>query len=316
MVITTRDLAPDDAASLAALMARIEVDHPTGFCLGPVEIVEIMDGHGDAVFEGAFDGEDLVAYTTVMAAEPGEDGQKLFLYGDVDPGRLGEGLGTLMLTRSIDRARAMHAEAAPGAPARFAATALAGRADQADLMVVAGLRPGRHGFLMVADLRGGLARAPLPDDVTVEPFDPEASEELRQAHLTAFADYPDFAGMSQEFWEMFMVTAAHARHGLSAVARDGKGAVAAYVLTHEYAVPPSGGPGPELHVPYVGTVPEHRERGLATGLLSRVLHVAREAGYPTASLNVDTENPTGALGIYERAGFRQSYRQDFYHLDE
>ena len=58
------------------------------------------------------------------------------------------------------------------------------------------------------------------------------------------------------------------------------------------------------------------DRGLATGLLSRVLHGAREAGYPTASLNVDTENPTGALGIYERAGFRQSYRQDFYHLDE
>jgi hypothetical protein len=35
----------------------------------------------------------------------------------------------------------------------------------------------------------------------------------------------------------------------------------------------------------------------------------------TASLNVDTANPTGALGIYERTGFRQSYRQDFYHLD-
>jgi mycothiol synthase len=316
MGITTRDLSPEDAESIAALMVRIEVDHPTGFCLGAVEIREIMNGHGEAVFEGAFDGQDLVAYTTVMASEPGEEGQKLFLFGDVDPGRLGEGLGTLMLTRSIDRGRAMHAEAAPGAPARFAATALAGRPDQAELMVAAGLRPGRHGFLMVADLRERLVSAPLPDDVTVGPFDPEAAEELRQAHVTAFADYPDFSGMSQEFWEMFMVTAAHARHGLSAVARDSDGAVAAYVHTHEYAVPPSGGPGPELHVPYVGTVPGQRGRGLATGLLSRVLHGAREAGYPTASLNVDTENPTGALGIYERAGFRQSYRQDFFHLDE
>ena len=316
MGITTRDLAPEDADDIAALMARVEADHPTGFCLGAGEIREIMNGHGAAVFEGAFDGRDMVAYTTVMAAKPGAEGQKLFLYGDVDPSRLGEGLGTLMLTRSLDRARAMHSAAAPGAPARYAATALAGRADQADLMTAAGLRPGRHGFLMVADLRNGVTPAPLPVDVTVESFDPEAAEELRQAHLTAFADYPDFAGMSQEFWEMFMVTAAHARHQLSAVARDGDGAVAAYVFAHEYAVPPSGGSGPEVTVPYVGTLPAHRGRGLATGLLSRVLHGAREAGYPTASLNVDTENPTGALGIYERAGFRQSYREDFYHLDE
>jgi len=316
MGFTTRDLAPDDAEDIAALMARVEADHPTGFCLGAVEIREIMNGHGAAVFEGAFDGRDMVAYTTVMAGKPGAEGQKLFLYGDVDPSRLGEGLGTLMLTRSLDRARAMHSAAAPGAPARYAATALAGRPDQADLMTAAGFRPGRHAFLMVADLRDGLAHAPLPDDVTVGPFDPEAAEELRQAHLTAFADYPDFAGMSQQFWKMFMVTAVHARHQLSAVARDGDGAVAAYVFAHEYAVPPSGGSGPEVTVPYVGTLPAHRGRGLATGLLSRVLHGSREAGYPTASLYVDTENPTGALGIYERAGFRQSYREDFYHLDE
>ncbi len=112
-----------------------------------------------------------------------------------------------------------------------------------------------------------------------------------------------------------MVTSAHTRHALSVVARDPGGSVAAFVFAHEYAVPPSGGAGPEIHVPYVGTLHRHRGRGLATALLSRVLHLGRGAGYVTASLNVDTANPTGALGIYERAGFRQSYRQDFYHLD-
>ena len=279
MGFTTRDLAPEDAEDIAALMARVEADHPTGFCLGAGEIREIMDGHGAAVFEGAFDGEGHGGLHDGAGREArAESGQQLFLYGDVDPSRLGEGIGTLMLTRSLDRARAMHSAAAPGAPARYAATALAGRPDQADLMTAAGFRPGRHAFLMVADLRDGLARAPLPDDVTVGPFDPEAAEELRQAHLTAFADYPDFAGMSQQFWKMFMVTAVHARHQLSAVARDGDGAVAAYVFAHEYAVPPSGGSGPEVTVPYVGTLPAHRGRGLATGLLSRVLHGAARGG--------------------------------------
>ena len=88
------------------------------------------------------------------------------------------------------------------------------------------------------------------------------------------------------------------------------------MFAHACAVPPSGGTGPEIHIPYVGTLPAYRRRGLAASLLARVLRSSRAEGYDRASLNVDTDNPTGALGIYERAGFRQSYRQDAYHLQE
>jgi ribosomal protein S18 acetylase RimI-like enzyme len=316
MGIDTRDLTPEDADVLADLMLRIEADHPTGFCLGAGEIREIMRDKPDAVVEGAFDGDSLVAFTTVMPGVPDDVGQRFILFGDVDPGRLGEGIGTLMLARSVDRSRGLHAATAPHLPVRYAAAALAGRADQADLMTSAGFQQGRHAFLMVADLTADLAVPEPPDDLTLEPFDPQTAEELRLAHNAAFADYPDATAISEGFWTMFMVTASHARHALSVVARDLNGAVAAYVFAHEYEIAPSGRGGRELHVPYVGTLPAHRGRGVATRLLSHVLHLGRQAGYPTASLNVDTDNPTGALGIYERAGFEQVYRQDFYKLDE
>ena len=71
-----------------------------------------------------------------------------------------------------------------------------------------------------------------------------------------------------------MVTLRHTRHPLSVGGPGRGGSVAAYVFVHEYAVPPSGGAGPEIHVPYVGTLPAYRGRGLATALLSRVLHLA------------------------------------------
>jgi GNAT superfamily N-acetyltransferase len=315
MVVTTRDLTSEDAEALAALMVRVEADHPTGFCLGAGEVAEIMRDKPDAVFEGAFDGTHLVAFTVVMPSLPTERGQRFTLFGDVDPQRQGEGLGTLMVGRSVARARAIHAADAPGGPLRIAGAALSDRDDQVDLMLSAGFEPGRHAFLMVAELPDELPQLALPDGVTVEPFDPETADELLASHNAAFADYPEFTEIGRDFWRLFMVTAAHTRHALSVVARDASGSVAAYVFAHEYAVPPSGGPGPEIHVPYVGTLPGRRGRGLATALLSRVLHLSRAAGYVTASLNVDTANPTGALGIYERAGFRQSYRQDFYHLD-
>lgn len=314
MGITTRILGVEDADALVALMTRIEGDHPTGFCLGAGEIREVMGGQAANVFEGAYDGDELVAYTTVLPGRPDESGLHVTLFGDVDPARLGEGIGTLMLTRSLDRSRALHAALAPGVPGRFAAATLAGREDQVDLVARAGMRPGRHSFLMAAHLERRSA-VELPAAYSVTAFDPEAGEELRHAHNVAFADHPDRADASADFWAMFVVGAAHARHGLSAIARDANGVVAAYVLAHEYVVPPSGGPGPEVHVPYVGTLPAHRGRGLATGLLTEVLGRASAAGYVTASLNVDTDNPTGALGIYERAGFRQLYRQDSHHLD-
>jgi mycothiol synthase len=251
-----------------------------------------------------------------MPGVPRDAGQRFILFGDVDPGRLGEGIGTLMLARSLDRARAIHAADAPHVPARFSATALAGRDDQADLLAAAGMHPGRHTFLMVADLSRPVASPDLPAGLSASAFDAPLGEELRLAHNEAFADHPDGTPVSAGFWAMFVVRAAHSRHELSLVARDETGSVAGYVFAHEYAVPPSGGPGPELHVPYVGTLPRHRRQGLAGSLLARVLALGRDAGYVTASLNVDTANPTGALGLYERAGFRPSYRQDAYHLDE
>ena len=85
---------------------------------------------------------------------------------------------------------------------------------------------------------------------------------------------------------------------------------------HEYELAPSGAAGREAYVAYVGTLPAYRGRGLATRLLAHTLRACRDAGFCTSSLDVDTENPTGALGIYERAGYVVHYRQDTYALEE
>lgn len=317
MAFTHRDITSDDAAAVADLMARIEADHPTGFSFSAEEVVELLRGMPSVAAEGAWDGRELVAYTCVVPQDPNADGQRLLLYGDVDPQRLGEGLGTTMLGRALGRARAIHARDAPGQPARYATQALAGREDQAALMRAAGMAPGRHSFLMVADLTQALPESRLPDDVVVHAFDPAQAEELREAHNEAFGDYPGGTETGPEFWSSVMVQAPHARHELSFVARQAGGRVAGYVFVQEPAVAPSGrAPGREVYVAYVGTVPSQRGRGLGAGLLAHTVRACRDAGCTSASLNVDTANPTGALGIYERAGFSAVYRQDSYHLDE
>jgi ribosomal protein S18 acetylase RimI-like enzyme len=47
-----------------------------------------------------------------------------------------------------------------------------------------------------------------------------------------------------------------------------------------------------------------RKRGLANALIARSLAVIKERGMDTTILGVDADNPTGALGLYERNGFQ------------
>lgn len=317
MALTLRPVTVADAEAVAAVMTRIAADHPTGFELSAGEVRELLSDYPGVVFEGGWDGPDLVAWTAILPRPPHDGAQHFLLFGDVDPARLGEGFGTVMLGRALDAARRVHAAVAPGSRARFHTRALAGREDQARLLTAHGLVVDRHNFLMFSDL-SRLPRPALLADLVVDSFDPGTAEELRAAHNEAFRDYPNGTAVDAETWSTFMVGAAHTRHEQSFVLRDpaAGGAVAAYVFVHEYDVAPSGRDGREAYVAYVGTLPAYRGRGLATHLLAHTLRACRAAGFDSSSLDVDSQNPTGALGIYERAGYSVHYRQDNYALEE
>jgi hypothetical protein len=49
-------------------------------------------------------------------------------------------------------------------------------------------------------------------------------------------------------------------------------------------------------------------------MLAQVLLWAQEVGCASSSLTVDADNPTGALGVYTRAGYRLHSRQVTYAL--
>lgn len=317
MTLQSRPVTPADADALAALMVRIAEDHPTGFELAASEVVELLEHYPGVLIEGGWDGDELVAYTTIMPRASSNGIHPFLFFGDVAPARLGEGFGTDLLGHAVAAAREVHQRETPTETLRFGTRALQGRDDQADLLRAHGFHLDRHNFLMISTLQS-LPDPVLPADLTLSTVDPADSEELRAAQNAAFADYPDYDDQDEINWTGFMVSAAHVRNDQSFVLRDPArdNAVAAYVFTHEYAIAPSGEQGREAYVAYVGTLPDYRGRGLATNLLTHTLHASRAAGFDTSSLDVDTANPTGALGIYERAGYAVRYRQDSYKLEE
>lgn len=58
-----------------------------------------------------------------------------------------------------------------------------------------------------------------------------------------------------------------------------------------------------------------RGRGIASALIGRNLRLLRERGMTEAGLSVDTENPSGALRLYERLGFVEESRMITYRLE-
>jgi mycothiol synthase len=82
------------------------------------------------------------------------------------------------------------------------------------------------------------------------------------------------------------------------------GEIAGYLLAHVHER--------DVYLMTIATRREYRRRGVAAALIAASLAEATRQGFKTASLNVDTENPTGALRVYQRSGFTVKHRSTGY----
>jgi ribosomal protein S18 acetylase RimI-like enzyme len=100
---------------------------------------------------------------------------------------------------------------------------------------------------------------------------------------------------------------------LMAVTDDGTPAAVVWceVATHD----PDLRPQPVGVVDVVGTLPEHRRRGLAYALTAAALRRLRGRGAASASLYVDGLNPTRAYDVYSRLGFSVAYQYDVFERE-
>jgi ribosomal protein S18 acetylase RimI-like enzyme len=202
-------------------------------------------------------------------------------------------------------------------PATYSLTGLASNTAQQDLLAQVGLVPERYNFVMRTDLGAVGAPPALPEGLALARFDATRHDvAMREAHNAAFLDHPDFTPWTEVMWRQWVTGSRNFRPDLSFVVTeaDAPDHVVAYLQSNEYDAYFEATGRREAYVAKVGTRRSHRGRGLAGALLRHALHAYQEAGFDEASLDVDSENPTGALGIYERAGFVVESRWNNYAL--
>ena len=132
-----------------------------------------------------------------------------------------------------------------------------------------------------------------PKGMTMRRFDgPAVVEPTIDVMTEAFADHHgDFA--SPDAWRHWL-TADTVLPDASYLLDDADGPVGGLVSS-------DFGDG-EGFIVAVGVRRRGRGRGAASAMLRQSFHDLASAGFATASLSVDGENTTGALGLYERAG--------------
>ncbi len=322
MDIILRPLLADDIPALARHLAVVEEVDKTGEHYSEADLAEEFanpDIELGKDIVGAFDGEDLVGYFAVYPRTGDETSMKIHVEGSVAPARRGEGIGTRLVAAMITRADQAHAEKHPERAAAINLSGLSANTEQADVLAAAGLVAERWKFVMRAqladlDLEAELPQA--PEGLRLVTYDAALDQPMREAHNQAFLDHPNFTPWTEVAWKQWVTESRNFRPSLSllVVEEERPSHVVAYVQSNEFDAYFEATGRREAFVAKVGTRREHRGRGLAGMLLAQSLVRYREAGFDEAALDVDSENPTGALGLYLRAGFEIESRWTDYAL--
>jgi mycothiol synthase len=174
-------------------------------------------------------------------------------------------------------------------------------ADAAPVLESAGFVPIRHFLQMRIDLSlDELPQAAWPDGLELRCFFSGRDEtELFAAFREAFAEHSDDAEVTEAEWWTENRYAPNASFDptLWFIASDGA-TIAGFSICREREEDAEN----VGWVSLLGVRPHWRGRGLGEALLAHSLAVLRARGLGRAALNVDIDNTTGALRLYEKAG--------------
>ncbi|MGR2753349.1 GNAT family N-acetyltransferase [Agromyces arachidis] len=311
-----RPAVPSDLDALVELHAVVSAaDHPHWTPhrdeLGEAFRLPHVDVERDGLVAVGHDGR-LLAHGLVMCPPGRETMVRSLVLGDVHPDWRRRGIGRALLGWQLARAREQLAESGERLPGWIMAYVEQGVPDAASLLERNGMRVARHFRSLARDLAAPIdAPRALPDGVRAVPWAEEWAESARLARNASFADHWGSQSTDAESWAAMTRESAFAPSlsflALAPDADGGRERVVGFVvaLRNEQDWPGQG--FTSSYVRLVGVVREHRGRGLARDLLARHLAAAADAGLERSTLDVDAENPTGALGLYEGLGYEVTH---------
>ena len=235
------------------------------------------------------------------------DARRVALFGTTRPDLRGRGIGTALLAWGVARAEEVLSMQPAGPPGVVEAMVDERRADALALLEAAGFAPARWYLVMRCDLRDPIPPAVLQPGLRIEGYRPGLAEAVRLAHNEAFRDHWGSVPLEADVWQRDFVGDPRFRGDLSFVVWAGE-ELAGYTVNYLVQTDPAAPGAPEGWIGQLGVRRPWRRQGVASALLARSMRAFRDVGLDGAGLDVDSENPTGAVGVYARLGFRADGR--------
>ncbi|GAA3719470.1 GNAT family N-acetyltransferase [Nonomuraea antimicrobica] len=310
-------LTHDDAQPLADLWAAMEAEDRTGEVLGVGDVAEQLSHHLIDLAAGTLAARDdgrIAAVGYLPVRQSAEDGVHVMsLWGGVHPAYRRHGLGRRIVDWAVRTAPGLGHRAFPGVPVELQLSAHHGNPGLAALAVGAGFAPVRT----FADMRRSLSDALPPlrtlPGVSIATWSPELDDGARHVRNESFRDHWGSASHTPESWAGAITGTRNFRPESSFVALA-EGRVVGLLMTHFFDERSAQRGEREAWIQIIGTLKEWRGKGVAGALIAHALAAFARQGYGSAGLGVDTENPTGAVSVYGRAGFRITDRRTTYAL--
>lgn len=305
--ITARPIEKGDAEAWAELLAAREKVDQEGESYNADDLLEELDDpHLDAVNDtlGLWAEDRMIGFAKVQSSQTVVDVDRVRTEGTIHPEWRRRGLGTTLMHWIIQRAGELHAAKHPDVPGVVSSGTITTNVGADRMLRQLGFEESRYFFDMKRPLDQAVPEVAMPEGFRLERFDPSLDEALRVTHNEAFRDHWGSTPLDQDSWRARLTGGRAFRGNVSYVVLDGE-TIATYVLGYEWEADTEANGIRDLYVGQVGTLRAYRGKGLARAALAKVLTEGARAGYQRASLGVDADNPTGALGLYESLGFTQ-----------
>jgi ribosomal protein S18 acetylase RimI-like enzyme len=243
----------------------------------------------------------LIAYKTVRKLPEASGVYCYNHHGFVLPEWKERGIGGAMIRHSEQVLRAIAAEDRANEK-YFQVFCQSVQTGLINLLESSGYRPVRYFYEMLRPDLENIPEHTLPQGIEERPVEPDQMRSIWNAAVEAFKEHWGETEHTEEDYERWLK-----RHfvqpELWRIAWDGD-RVVGLVLNYEDEQENLEYKRKRGKTEDIATLKGYRGRGIAQALIVRGLRQFRELGYTEASLEVDSENATGALRLYEKLGYR------------